>query len=496
MIQINTKNLRLLGILYLILPFCAFCLFWLEPFIGVVAALICGFAVFCYNKLRNDDIMISMNGIMLVVIVLVALTWCWTSGIGGFFYQSSDHHYRNAVFRDLIFEQWPVIYEDYGTGLVYYLGIWLIPALVGKILGLLPISVDMIWSLSGMALLVWCTLGVVLVMLYLCTLLKIKTKMEIVIILLVLVCFSGMDVIGNDGAITDHVEWWSGYFQARSNTTSLFWAYNQCIVIWLMVVMFFREKIENYLLLGAIGLFYAPFPTIGLIPIVLVMGYVQEKNIFKYFKRVISLPNTIALLVIVPICYLYYSTNLAINSQLGIRFLWSELWWVDKKSFLIKFIYFILLEYAIHFMLIWKDEIYNQVLYVAFVVFCLTSIINVGVEGEVVFRISANLPAIFILMYYMMKNILRILREMKGNKLININSLQLLAITIVFILGTYTPGIEYKRAFDNIEQARTIFAVADGVKTFNTEGANYHHNFVAQEYKETFFYKYLARKTE
>lgn len=492
MIQINTKNLRLAGILYLVLPFCAFCLFWLEPFIGVAAMLLCGFAMFRFQRLRDDDITVSMSVIMLAVTVLVALIWCWTSGIGGFFYQSSDHHYRNAVFRDLIFERWPVVYENYGTGLVYYLGIWLIPALIGKIFGLFPISTDVIWSLSGVVLLVWCTLGIVLVILYLCTLLQIKSKWEILIVLLVFVCFSGMDVVGNGGTMTDHIEWWAIDFQARSNTTAMFWAYNQCIAIWLMIVMFFKEKVENYLLLGAIGLFYAPFPTIGLMPIALVMGYLQDKNILKYIKRIISAQNAIALFVIVPICYLYYSTNLAMNSQLGVRFLWCDFEEFEPKYLFTKLIVFILFEYAIHFVIIWKYEMKNPILYTAFVVFCLTSTINVGAYREVVFRISANMPAIFILMYYIIKNIIRLLREMKGSRLISINNLQLLAITIVLILGICTPGVEYRRAFNTIEDVGTVFAVADNVKTFNTEGA--HHNFVAQEYKETIFYKCLARK--
>lgn len=494
MIEINTKNLRLVSILFLVLPFCIFCLFWLEALIGMIAMLVCGYAIVHYHKLRDDDVIISMNAIMMVVIVLVALIWCWTSGIGGFFYQSSDHHYRNAVFRDLIFEQWPVIYENYGTGLVYYLGIWMMPALIGKILGLLPISADIIWSLSRVALLLWCTLGIVLIILYLCTLLQVESKREILIILLVLVCFSGMDVIGNGGTMTDHIEWWADKFQARSNTTAMFFAYNQCIAIWLMIVMFFLEKIENYLLLGAIGLFYAPFPTIGLIPIVLVMGYLQEKNILRYFKRIISRQNVIALFTMVPICYLYYSTNLAMNSQLGIRFLWCDFEEFDLKYLFTKLMIFILLEYAIHFIIIWKDEKYNPIFYTAFVVFCLMSIINVGGYREVVFRISANMPAIFILMYYIMRSIIRTLREMRESRLISINKLQLLAIMVVLILGIYTPGIEYRRAIDTIKQEGTIFAVADNVKTFNTERA--HHNFVAQEYKETIFYKYLARKRD
>ncbi|WP_027205180.1 hypothetical protein [Butyrivibrio fibrisolvens] len=56
------------------------------------------------------------------------------SGIGGFVWQRTDFHARNALLHDLIDYSWPVIYES-GSGLVYYLTFFLIPALVGKVLG-------------------------------------------------------------------------------------------------------------------------------------------------------------------------------------------------------------------------------------------------------------------------------------------------------------------------------------------------------------------------
>lgn len=49
----------------------------------------------------------------------------FSGGIGGHYYQSPDWDWRNAIFHDLIYKKWPVIYSEYDKALVYYIGYWL-----------------------------------------------------------------------------------------------------------------------------------------------------------------------------------------------------------------------------------------------------------------------------------------------------------------------------------------------------------------------------------
>ena len=80
-----------------------------------------------------DSDTLNLPAVGLGIIIVVSVLWCQSAGIGGLFYQSPDHQFRNAVFRDLLSHRWPVTYETYGTGLVYYLGIWIVPAALGKV---------------------------------------------------------------------------------------------------------------------------------------------------------------------------------------------------------------------------------------------------------------------------------------------------------------------------------------------------------------------------
>lgn len=57
------------------------------------------------------------------------------SGWGEWVNQHPDHIVRNACLRELVASPWPVIFPD-GNMLVYNTGLWLIPALAGKLAGL------------------------------------------------------------------------------------------------------------------------------------------------------------------------------------------------------------------------------------------------------------------------------------------------------------------------------------------------------------------------
>lgn len=67
--------------------------------------------------------------------------------MGGLSPQSADWSKHNAVLRDLIEKEWPVLYhnEDESSLLTYYLGQYLVPALSGKVIcflcGFFPLQV-------------------------------------------------------------------------------------------------------------------------------------------------------------------------------------------------------------------------------------------------------------------------------------------------------------------------------------------------------------------
>ena len=112
------------------------------------------------------------------------------------------------------------------------------------------------------------------------------------------------------------------------------------------------------------------------------------------------------------------------------------------------------------------------------------SILAVGETGEVVFRISATMPALFVLMCFVMEIVFD-RKKKQGVK----NRVCAAMIFVTMALGAVTPVIEYIRAIETIQERGTVCAVADDLKTLNSEDAP--DNFIGKNIQESFFYRYM-----
>ncbi len=175
------SHVRAAAFLYMGLPFLIFSLTWLAFLPALISATVTIFILVLVVKpdlLKKNPVPegASLNpnatehihvptGVMLTVIVATGL-WIWWSGIGGGFYQSGDFPYRNAVFRDLIQYDWPVIYGGEKGMLAYYIGFWLPAAVCGKFVALFTENAAVIWQMGNTALYLWALLGVLLVLVW------------------------------------------------------------------------------------------------------------------------------------------------------------------------------------------------------------------------------------------------------------------------------------------------------------------------------------------
>jgi hypothetical protein len=261
--------------LYLITPLLIFCIGWLKWFYAlpvIIVMIVAGFLALRQHKnFLTIDIKKHRKTIWLCCSLLAL--WVFFSGIGQFSYQNGDHYARNAILKDLVEQPWPLVYDltnwqPYGVNepgeymLVYYLGYWMPAALAGKIFGL---------QAAHFFLFLWTVLGVILVFYFICRCLR-KIKLWMV---LVFMLFGGMDVIpfllnGNYHPLS-HLEWWhNDYQQYTSNTSLLYWVFNQTIAPWLIIGMLFNNMPrQNIFFLYALCFFYAPFPFVGLFPFVM-----------------------------------------------------------------------------------------------------------------------------------------------------------------------------------------------------------------------------------
>jgi len=329
----SSCNLFRASLIYLILPFVVFCLGFLHWYIGFPIGFLLAFFTWKLWKTEAGSELKHSTRKEWIWLLVLAAVWVILSGIGGYAFQNFDFNSRNAIFRDLINYRWPVYYTTLGTvtfpsgsqSMVYYFGYWLIPALIGKLLG---------WQAANFILYLYTLIGVILTVL----LISKKVRAGLIPSLFLLVFFSGMDSVGaliSSSVFTSpyptlwppitHLEWWQS-FQFSSFTTQLFWVFNQSLPVWICAGLILNlQENRSTFLVWSLCFFYAPIPALGLA--VLVIGRFLNGFIFptdsmtsprerwiSQLRDWLSLENLLGGGLITILCYLFYRSNAAVST--------------------------------------------------------------------------------------------------------------------------------------------------------------------------------------
>lgn len=152
--------LDLLSFIYLYLPVDIFFITWLKPIFSIPLIAITLILLFSFNP-HSTHIKLSPRLVIILVLVTVAISyWCMSAGLGGFTAQSADWPKHNVLLLDLINKSWPVHYTlgaHHGI-LSYYIGFYIIPAMMGKLFG---------FNFAQDIMLIWATIGIILTILQL-----------------------------------------------------------------------------------------------------------------------------------------------------------------------------------------------------------------------------------------------------------------------------------------------------------------------------------------
>jgi hypothetical protein len=498
-LKIRRSATSLMAFAWLFLPVLIFFLGWLRPSVSLPLSAI-GLASMYFackavmkTNAREDFFEISIPVMAVAIIALGG--WCFIAGQGGYYYQSEDHHWRNAIFHDLINFKWPVIYDQTNSALAYYIAHWLPAALVGKMLG---------WEAANAALFLWTLAGLVIMFLLACQRLRVDSMAKAAVLLIVLVFFSGLDIIGIlydivekgpqsvciDHFMQVHIEWWAGFdhFQYSSNMTQLMWVYNQAVAPWLVVALVMNEKSMANVALIAFLLFpFAPFPFIGFVPIACVLiaqrffCIFSENRLKSFALEIFSPQNVAAVVVMFPVYYAYYSCNGRVANH-GFRL--GE--YVHDPQFWTKtYIPFVAFEFMAYALVMAKKRHMRDPLFI--VINCLLLAIPLFQMGDGTdFAMRASIPPLFFFMFYVIEFFLRESREKTRP------SFSFCALIVLLSLGAVTPCFEQCRALHAIHDAGRVSLRADKITTFSFGDASIAH-FVAVDPKETFFYKHLAK---
>lgn len=440
----------------------------------------------------------------IIIFAIVAIIWSFLGGQGNLYYQSDDWGCRNAIYRDIIYRDWPVIYPDYNKALVYYIGYWLPTATIVKVIGVIFPNIyltEQAFAIGNILLWIWTSIGIFLVELLLFTYAKPKTKSKCLLVPIILVFFSGLDIIGTLRNIIVwgmqfpglHLEWWGQSLEFSSLTTCLFWVFNQVIVPWMAILCVLQEKkINNYVFIGICAFAAGPIPMLGISVFMILNGLYKginallSKKIKGFLIEVFSPVNCMALLI-VPIFLLYYMSNQTLSNGMTDSFL--GIFSVFKlvtitNNFIKEVIFFLLLEVGVYLILLYKKYKYDIFYYIVIITTLIAPFIKVGGGTDFVMRFSV--PGIMVLAAMCLKYLANY--DFK-NTTKKVDKSICVLLCICLVIGAMTPITEFFRGYNAMLQTGKIANVCDNVITFNQDTPA--NNFTAHDYKNSLFFKYL-----
>lgn len=298
----------LTGFVYLFLPF-VFFLAYLEPlllsllipmtWIGII------FSRSDIEGFKLDKISITQRWLIIFSILVFVLLGGFPQLIG--FEQLFDWQKHNTILSDLIKTSWPVVYPD-GSFLNYYLGIYLVPAFVGKLMGG--------FTIGKIFLSIWILIGLIVsVQLIYNYLFKVMKDSRFVIFgLILLLLLSGVDWLQyyiNNGYLprtAEHIEWsyrifmdglYKGFFQYSSIVTLITHVPQHLYPALIGICLTLLTKRYSIFLIPVLFI-WSPFSAIG---VGLAILLVIRKDILRFDYLFFSL------LLIVPVVFFYLHHN-------------------------------------------------------------------------------------------------------------------------------------------------------------------------------------------
>lgn len=531
-LKVYYNYLRTTSLYLITVPILIFAVGWLKWYFAalfILSAVIClFFAMNSSSKSPAKYIQIKVSTLLLIA--FIALVWTWLSGIGGFWAQSRDYPWRNAIFRDLILRDWPVHYTNPDGYLSYYIGYWLLPAVFGKFA--YTICADEIWAfrIGNTALALWSVILIFLLFLLLISLFNVKGSKKQIFVAISFVFFSGLDLLGSIeplGANLYHLEWWADYWQYSSFTTCLFWVFNQAVIPWICIALLLQEKdVSSFVHIGIMCLFCGPFPFIGYFIYAISLGFiylikaVKYHKIIDFIKKIFSVQNIVCALIIFPFIAAFLLANDAISGKGNIRLnndniiVLSE-YSTDSQSvetetlsiveridlnssmpMVGKYLAFVFLEFGIFAILVFRKEYKNPVFYVTLITLLLFPFLKMGRQAD--FPMRASIPAIFMMYVFVVRFILseKECIKQKGSA----KRILYIVLILCLFIGAATPGVEIYRGcrqislkgFDNPMEDFLYTLGSDG--PYSRQGTKYYlGNFGTNSPNEKFFFVYMSK---
>ena len=448
---------------------------------------------------KDSDILdVSIKLPILAVVVLIITGVCILIGFGAIFPQSGDWYKHNAVLRDLVIRSWPVYYPtDDPSMLTYYLGQYMVPAVIGRIFG-------RSFDVASAAMAVWGVFGLVLAYLHLIRIVKADSALKQLVTVFVMFFFCGglvlaqvvlQGIYGDDMFSMGSYHWIlvrNVMIQYRSNLIMLRWVYPQVIVPWIVTILLMehRKRVEDYVLLIVSTILFGSFSFAALVVMGLVFGIEhllkRELTIKERLLKLFSISNILSGLTLGLIFFFYFLGNLQVTKPYYSSFRFQN--YFEDKTLPVYFV-FCFFMFGIYAICTWKEHKKDIVFYVNVAILLILPFLRMGLCNDVV--MSGSIPSLWILMIFCLQLLLS-----KDNAEAGIRKGIILSLMII---GLWYPSLELR---DNIVGNHKGSDIYDGYKTmmkFSDRSASYDvsedliYNYYTYDLEGKVFYEAIAR---
>lgn len=508
-VKVNSRILMLVALAYAYSGVAAFLLTWVRMVLAVPAVFLIGFAIYSWyksDKKTGCEKFFSIRWYALASFIVLALLYCVICGMGGFFFQSSDWVKHNMILSDLVARKWPVLYHNAidDSMLTYYLGQYLLPALVGKAFGS--------FRAAEFAMLFYGWIGICIALLVLFQAVHADTPRKQFVAFLVFVFFGtvlilskwlyGLTSVGASD-LMDHYHWVSDsiWLQYRTLFTALRWTFAQTIVSWILCGLFVEhwKDTKVYVLLAAPLVLYATFPFLGLALLMLgvfIVRHFQEKDRISLWRDAFSLPNICAFFGAALIPAIYLAGNVLTEKPAGTGF--SMLNYGDKTVLYFCFCAAFLCYSAV----IFTHHKRNVLFYLINAQLLLFPLFTMGYYNDLC--MNSSVPAIYLLMIFVTQTLFASSRKKMQHVI------RTVVLIVLLVCGAFYPFLEMKIVVEagpfwhgeptsdyGVYGPRGQLAECT-LETYTRRDLPYAldfvYNYATYDYEDSVFYQYFANR--
>ena len=436
----KTRNFHFLidagSFAFLLLPNIIFLIGWYQWYIGLPMATFSVYLFYLFCVGYDSNIFLEEQEVpdrrFLFILLGISVFLAYICGMGEMTYQVTDYIKHNVIFSNLATKPWPVIIEDPNQPdafLCYGVAYYLPASLLGKLLGLkVVIAASFLWGISGIFLcLIWVNRTIN------------RYKWQFVVLFLF---FAGLDPLFNiiDGQrnnLNDILSWDGlGYpilLSYMSPVRLMVWNPQYVFPAWIGVGLmvhlcrFHKNGVGISAFLSVLTILWAPFITIGLIP-VWIYFFVKDRfrNLFNYYS--------VSGVILAALIGAYFAAHQPIQDYPYL--LWQE----GVRQAIHDYTMFIIMEIGVYLVLVYIIErkfsfipkTFQPLMRLSILVLLILPVYRMGIFNDFLMRVS--MPSLFL----MTIGIIVVIYEILAQKLYK-KSVVTVALCVFYMIGATSP---------------------------------------------------------